>query len=107
MLKKLDLYKYICVVNGKGNLKICFLQLIKYKIMDFECSFQDVVWCYLCEILIFFLYCDVCDKYLCDICKVEYFFDEFKYYRVVLFKMQRLIMKCKSYFKEICEFFCE
>lgn len=106
-LKKSDLYKHICVVNGKGNLKTCFLQLTKYKIMDPECSFQDVVRCHLCETPTPPLHCDVCDKYLCDTCKAEHLFDESKHHRVVPFKMQRSTTKCKNHSKEICELFCE
>lgn len=75
--------------------------------MDPECSFQDVVRCHLCETPTPSLHCDICDKYLCDICKVEHLSDESKHHRVVPFKMRRSTMKCKIHSTEICELFCE
>lgn len=54
--------------------------------MLFLYDIKDVVWCYLCDIFVFFLYCDVCYINLCKVCVVEYFLDDLVEYKVVLIK---------------------
>lgn len=53
------------------------------------------------------MYCDICDIYFCKVCVGGYFLDEFKVYKVVLFKKWGFIFICFIYFKKVCEFYCE
>lgn len=65
-----------------------------------------VLWCYFCDILYLFLYCDICVEYLCEVCKGEYLLDFLKEYEVLFFRGWELIIKCFKYFLKICEWYC-
>lgn len=68
--------------------------VLKGLIMDFDYNFQDVVCCYYCEILFFFLYCDFCYKNICNDFEVKYVLELLKFYEIVLFKECGFIFIC-------------